>query len=138
MKQLCALALALACAVRPAIAQEPQPVLSLELNGQTAAEAGCMLTFVVRNGHAQDIDRLVLETVLFDGTGEVDRLTLFDFGAVPPGLPRVRQFQVDGMACDDIGQVLINGASTCSVGGSDSTICGTLTVQSRTDTELLG
>lgn len=122
-----------------AMAQEDQPVLSVELNAQASTEAGCILTFMVSNGHAQEIDSAAFETVLFDKAGQVDRLTLFDFGNLPAGRPRVRQFQVDGLACDALGQVLINGPSTCKVAGTDSPLCGTsLKLRTRTGTELIG
>tara|TARA_R110002110_G_scaffold117021_5_gene289181 strand:- start:1646 stop:2062 length:417 start_codon:yes stop_codon:yes gene_type:complete len=122
----------------PALADESRPGLSVELNAQSETDAGCLLTFMVGNGHPQDIESAVFETVLFNKSGQVDRLTLFDFGGLPAGRPRVRQFQVDGLACDDLGQVLINGASTCKVGGADSALCGTLELGTRTGTELIG
>lgn len=112
--------------------------LSVELNAQADAEGGCLLTFVVSNTHPQPIDAAVFETVLFDAAGQVDRLTLFDFGTLPAGRPRVRQFQIGGMQCDNLGQVLINGASTCTVEGVASDACGTLELNSRTGTELIG
>jgi len=122
----------------PALADEPRPTLSVELNAQTSTAAGCLLTFMVSNSHPQVIESAVFETVLFDTDGQVDRLTLFDFGSLPAGRPRVRQFQVDGLVCDDLGQVLINGASTCKVGGADSPLCSTLDLNTRTGTELIG
>lgn len=130
-------ALSLVCS--QAMAQETQPLLSVELNAQETTEAGCLLSFMVRNGHAQEIENVVFETVLFNTAGQVDRLTLFDFGSFPPSRPRVRQFLVDGLACDALGQVLINGASSCKVAGTDSPICdNSLGLSSRTGTELTG
>ena len=122
----------------PALADEPPPGLSIELNAQAPSDAGCLLTFMVSNSHPQDIESAVFETVLFNTAGQVDRLTLFDFGSLPVGRPRVRQFQVDGLACDDLGQVLINGAGTCKVASADSNLCSALDVSSRTGTELIG
>ncbi len=122
-----------------AMAQDAPPVLSVELNAQASTEAGCLLTFMISNGHAQAIDSAVFETVLFNTAGQVDRLTLFDFGALPAGRPRVRQFVVDGLACDALGQVLINGPSTCTIDGAESPLCGaSLKLGTRTGTELIG
>ncbi len=119
-------------------AQEAEEKLTVELNAQGSTEAGCLLTFMVTNSFAEDIDTAVFETVLFTKAGQVERLTLFDFGNLPAGRPRVRQFQVDGLQCDTLGQVLINGASACKVGGADSALCNAPDLRSRTETEVVG
>jgi hypothetical protein len=139
MKQLPTLLAVLALTTTPALAQEAEtPSLSIELNAQASSATGCLLTFMASNGHAEEIESAVFETVLFDKDGQVDRLTLFDFGSLPAGRPRVRQFQVEGLSCDALGQVLINGANSCKAGGADSALCGTLELNSRTDVELIG
>jgi len=136
-----ALAIFIASLALPALAEESDigAALSVELNAAKPSEDGCTLSFVVINGHAARIDRLVFETVLFDAGGQVDRLTLFDFGALPPARPRVRQFSVPGIACDALSRILINGAATCEAPGLDASACEAgLIVQSRTDIEVQG
>ena len=91
---------------------EPTNSVSIQLNAMKEGDNSCALTFLVVNGFAEPIDKVVYETVLFDGDGQVDRLTLFDFGTLPPGRPRVRQFSVGGMTCANLGQILINGSHT--------------------------
>jgi len=95
------------------VATPPAAGLAIELNTAANHDGGCLLSFVAQNGTGQDIDRAVFETVLFTAEGQVDRLSLFDFGALPDGRPRVRQFVVPQAACDGLGQVLFNGAQTC-------------------------
>jgi hypothetical protein len=95
--------------------QTPTPALAIELNQAVDHEGGCLLSFVARNETGGDITRAVFETVLFTSQGQVDRLSLFDFGALPDGRPRVRQFVVPQAACDGLGQVLFNGAQTCDL-----------------------
>lgn len=113
--------------------------LLIELNAAQPQDDGCKLSFLVQNGHATDIGKAVFETVLFDASGQVDRLTLFDFGALPAGRPRVRQFVIPGTACDGISQILFNGASTCEAGDLGPAACtGDLLLDSRTDTEVTG
>lgn len=115
------------------------PGLSVELNATQAVEQGCQLSFLIRNSHDTDIDSAVFETVLLDKGGQVDRLTLFDFGQLPAGRPRVRQFVVPGTQCDGLGQILINGASRCEAGGAASSLCiDGLMLNSRTDVEVIG
>ncbi|WP_353473930.1 hypothetical protein PVT71_18555 [Salipiger sp. H15] len=125
----------------PLAAQEAAEsgTLSLELNTTKSVESGCQLSFLIRNGHATDIDAAVYETVLLNTDGQVDRLTLFDFGALPAGRPRVRQFVVPGVACDALGQILINGANRCEAGGAESDLCTKgLELKSRGDVEVIG
>lgn len=131
---------ALALAALPAPAQEEiGERLLIELNAVESHEDGCKLSFLVLNGYPADIDRAVFETVLFDAGGQVDRLTLFDFGALPANRPRVRQFVVPGVDCAGLGRVLFNGAQTCEGAGLDPRACETgLRLESRTDIEVTG
>ena len=116
-------------------AQEAARSLSLELNRIDPLEGACRLTFLAENGLGADLASLSLETVLIDRDGRVERLTLFEFGALPQGVPRVRQFDIAGLACESLGRVLINGVADCSAG--DACAAG-LELSSRTDVELVG
>lgn len=113
--------------------------IHLELNTLSDTEAACRLTFVAQNTTSSAIDQAVFETVIFDKSGGVATLSLFDFQDLPQGRTRVRQFDVPGLACSSIGGVLINGANTCTADGVESDICeGFLSLSSRIAVELLG
>ncbi|MEX0280952.1 MAG: hypothetical protein AB3N13_07135 [Arenibacterium sp.] len=113
--------------------------LTLELNSVQDTGNACRLTFVAENGLGQAIEKAVFETVIFDDTGGVVLLSLFDFRDLPVETLRVRQFDVPGQDCGGIARVLINGTSTCSIGGGASDKCAArLNVSSRIDVELLG
>jgi hypothetical protein len=109
----------------------------VELNTAATSDAGCTMTFVVSNAHDADLTKLVYETVLFDTAGQVERLTLFDFGILPAGRQRVRQFVLPNLQCESVSQVLFNGANECE--GLDNGLCDTtLEPQSRTDIKVSG
>lgn len=113
--------------------------LSVELNTVAEASGGCQLTFVANTGFAEGVEKAVFETVLFDKAGAVNRLTLFDFGAIPAGRPRVRQFVIPDLACSNLGQILINGVNTCEAPGMKAAACAAgLSVTSRIEVELIG
>lgn len=113
--------------------------VSLELNAAKTAEGSCTLSFLVVNGHEKPIDKAVYETVLFDSGGQVDRMTLFDFGTLPAGRPRVRQFAVAGTPCEKLGQILINGAHACAAPGLSEAACeADLELGTRTEIEVTG
>lgn len=134
-----ALAASLPCIAMAQSDDLPKPGLSVELNTLQDEGTSCRLTFVVKNQTEQDIDKAVFETVIFDATGGVAKLSLFDFRDLPIDRPRVRQFDLPGMSCESIGQALINGTNSCVVGGAESDLCQkALTLGSRTKVELLG
>lgn len=113
--------------------------LFLELNSIQDVGGACRLTFVARNETEAMIEQAVFETVIFDTSGGVVSLSLFDFRDLPSNLPRVRQFDLPGMTCGAVGQTLINGASTCVVDGAESGVCRDgLSLSSRLSVELLG
>jgi hypothetical protein len=113
--------------------------ISLELNTAQTVDNSCQLTFLITNGHAQSIDQAVYETVLFDSAGQVSVITLFDFGTLPPALPRVRQFGIPQVTCEGLGRVLINGASVCTGAGLPEAACTKdFTVTTRTAIEVIG
>lgn len=111
----------------------------VELNAARTSDGACALSFLVINGHSAPIEKAVYETVLFDSKGQVDRLTLFDFGTLPAGRPRVRQFSVAGLRCEALGRVLINGAHACVAPALAEDACDAgLELRSRTDVEVAG
>ena len=113
--------------------------IAIELNAVIEAEYNCTLTFVVHNGFAVDIGQLVFEAELFDVSGAVDRLPLFNFGALPVGRPRVRQFAVPDLSCSGLSRVLFNGLHTCAADGLDTEVCASgMVPSSRVAIEVLG
>lgn len=142
------LALLALCLPLPLLAQEaaqdqaqaPGPALAVELNGAETVEGACRLTFLVESDLGADLSQLALETVILTTDGIVERLTLFDFRDLPAGRPRVRQFDLGGIACDGIGSVLINGTAACAGDGVDPAACAAaLALTSRVDgMEILG
>lgn len=129
------------CVAGQAQAQEPsqdKPAhIAIELNQTEQLDANCRLTFTAHNTTGGDIDSLVLETVLFDTSGGVRTLSLFDFQSLPNGTPRVRQFDLGATTCADLGQVLINGVATCE-GATPAECQKALSLSSRTKHEVLG
>ncbi len=131
-------ALALCLWSGSASAETPAQI-GLELNAIDTIGDSCRLTFVITNGTDAPVDEAVFETVLFSDEGRVTLMTLFDFGDLPAGLPRVRQFQIPDVSCDRLGMVLINGAESCRVGGTEADICRDgLTTSSRVAIEMRG
>lgn len=111
--------------------------LHIELNRVTDnGGGGCRLTFVVRNATGGEVPQPRFEFVLFDSDGLVDRLTTFDFGALPPEKTSVRQFDLAGVACGKLGRILVNGPAQCGEGGAAAHCQAQLTLASRAEIPL--
>lgn len=140
----CKLVAALLCsgamAAAPAFSDEDAGNrLSIELNATQSQDDACVLSFLAQNGHSTDIETVVFEAVLFNGNGQVDRLTLFDFGTLPTARPRVRQFVVPNLQCEGLSRIIFNGVSQCTGEGVSEGMCESdLSLTSRTATEVLG
>lgn len=133
----------LICALVPCMvtAQETDITdkISVELNASQTTDTSCTLTFLITNGLDTPVEGLTYETVLFDQQGQVNRLTLFSFGDLPPARPRVRQFAVPDVTCEDLSRIIFNGANTCEIAGEASDVCETgLMLSTRTKIEVLG
>ena len=135
-----ATAICLLAITGPAVAETTETgALAIELNRIDQADSACRLTFLAENGLGTDLEALTLETVLIDGDGRVDRLTLFDFQAIPAGAPRVRQFDLPELDCAALGQVLFNGVAQCAGVDLEPAQCANaLTLTSRVDVEVTG
>ena len=116
----------------PAAAQtNARPTVGLELNRVDQIEAACRFTFLAENGMRTDLAALTVETVIIDVEGLVDRLTLFEFGALPEGTPRVRQFDVPGLDCAQVGRGGPDQRRVRTCGGVEG-CAEALTLSSRT------
>lgn len=132
-------AILMCCLGGSVVAGDSAPRLNIELNAAQSQGAACTLSFVVQNDLAAGIAQMTYETVLFDTAGQVIQLSLFDFGALPQGRPRVRQFVLDQTDCADLGRILFNGANTCTAPDLADGICeSALTLSTRTKIEVLG
>ena len=87
--------------------------LEVELNALAGSQKGCLFTFVAANGLAQNVTKVSFEFVIFNDKGTVERLALLDFRDLPAGKSKVRQFDVPGIKCETVKNLLINDAPVC-------------------------
>ncbi len=84
----------------------------VDLNTLAQQGDACRMTFTVQTDVG--LSALETQTVLFDGSGAVRALTVFDFGEVPADGLRVRQFDMPATVCSDVDLVLFNGVERCA------------------------
>lgn len=106
------------------------PALTLELNKlepvQAAAggAAGCRAYLVASDPEGgPKVDAMRLDLVLFGTDGVIARRIALDVGPVQPGRMQVRPFELRDLPCDGIGQILVNDALICKIGGADQNDC---------------
>ncbi|MCK5932305.1 MAG: hypothetical protein KAG89_09085 [Fulvimarina manganoxydans] len=117
-------------------ASTASPSLSLELNRAIATDNGCRLGFVTTNKMGADLSKAAFEIVLFNPKGLIERLLVLDFGAMPDGRTKVREFNLSGSPCDSIDRVLVNGVSACEGDGVSKEACAlAIQASSRADIE---
>ena len=122
----------------PAGAQSPG--LSVELNAAEDVAGACRVSFLAVNSLGADLSALVFEAVLINRQGQVDRLAMLDFADLPQGRTRVRQFDLAGLACADLGRVILNAAGTCAGDGlgPDACMAGLSVISRLPGTEISG
>ena len=118
-------ALMSAAAVSGAAAEEVAKAkgLTVELNALAASQKGCLFTFVAESGLAQNVAKVSFEVVIFNDKGTVERLALLDFRDLPAGKSKVRQFDVPGIKCETVKNLLINDAPVCEGEGLEKGRC---------------
>lgn len=117
----------LSAALAPASASDAVPgtdgAITIRLNQTEAQPGACRMMFLAQNALGDDIERLVLEVVLFDRAHQVAAITLLDFQSLPLGRSRLRSFDLAGRDCADLARLLVNGVSECSGAGLAAPRC---------------
>jgi hypothetical protein len=109
---IAALAMALAGTTHAA---EPRKVV-VELNKLEAADGDCRPYLVIENGTEHAFSSLKLDLVMFDTDGIIAERVAVDAGPLPTGKTAVKMFDLEALACDRIGRMLLNGLTSCSAG----------------------
>lgn len=133
--QLLALA---ACALSlPTLARAEPTKVSVELNKLEPVDKSCRAYFVVANEGAADFDSLKLDLVLFQPDGVIGRRVLVNLAPLKAQKRVVKQFDLDGTPCDQLGSLLINEIVECKAAGAPVDDClGGLTVKSLAKVQL--
>ncbi len=100
-----------AMATSPALAEPAK--LSIELNKLEPQDKNCRAFFVVGNGSSTEYESLRLDLVLFQPDGVIGRRMAVNFAPLKASRKIVKQFDLEGLACDQIGSLLVNDVLEC-------------------------
>lgn len=130
---LCVVLSALACGLGPAVAEPATAAISLELNKAEEQAGGCRLYLVLANRSPDNYSSYRLDLVVFGKDDVIARRFAVDVGPLRPEKTMVKLFDVNGVACRDVGKVLLNDVMSCTVGKDARSGCiDHVTVTSRT------
>ena len=88
--------------------------VTVELNKLEPRGADCHAYLVLENGTDSVFESLKLDLVMFDPEGIVARRLAVETAPLPARKTRLKAFEIQGLACDGIGRVLLNGVMSCA------------------------
>ncbi len=111
--------------------------ISVELNKLEGNGSGCRAYIVADNPTDTAYSVLKLDLVLFRPDGVIDRRIALDLGPLPAKRKYVKSFDLEGLKCDGIGSVLLNGVLDCKADGKAVQDClDRVEVSSRASAQL--
>lgn len=113
---------ALLAAATPLRAEEA-PRFSIEINRLDAAGDDCRVTLVEKNATPAAVTSLKLDIAVFDKEGIVAKRVGVDAGPLKAGRSVVKTFDLKGLACADVGRLLVNDIIACEAGGLATDAC---------------
>lgn len=88
--------------------------VNIQLNKLEPDGDACRAYIVLENRAEQSFDALRLDLVMFDTDGVIARRLAVDAAPLAAGRTSVRVFGISGLACEDIGRVLLNDVMNCA------------------------
>ena len=127
---------ATAAAAPAAVPAAAADKLSIELNKMETADKGCRVVMVINNPTDTEYTAMKLDLVMFEG-GVFTRRVALDLAPIKPQKRSVKLFDLDGLACDRISELLINDVMECKTSTGPGEHCmKNLSVSSLTKTKL--
>jgi hypothetical protein len=99
----------IACTL-PALAAES---LRIELNKLEPQEGACRAYLVFNNHTSHSFSGLTLDLFLFDKKGIIAKRLAVDAAPLPADKTSVKLFDIEGLACNSVGRILVNDVLDC-------------------------
>ena len=85
----------------------------MQLNKLEPADKGCRAYVVINNSSDTSYQSYKVDLVLFQTDGVIGKRVLLDLAPLRPQKKSVKLFDIDGVACDKIGSLLVNDVTEC-------------------------
>lgn len=97
----------------PTIALAQTGGVTVELNKLTQVDNACRAYLVTQNLTDTHFESLQLDIVMFDTNGIVAKRLAVEIGPMAQGKTSLQVFDINGLPCNDIGQLLLNDVIQC-------------------------
>ncbi len=125
----------------PALAETPVPggKLTVEMNKFEPADGGgCRAYFLFQNQTGTSFEAFQMSLAIFNKDGVIDRLLAIDAAPLPVARTTLKLFDIPGIACPDISQVLLHDIPACKPQNGENQDCFPLIeLKSRTSAALV-
>jgi len=134
----CAAAIAGWAIFTPATALAADGSVSLELNKLEPQENGCRAYILLQNGTQSNFEELRLDIAIFDTNGIVSKRLAVDAAPLPVNKTSLKLFTMTGVACEDVGRMLLNNVLSCADQSGERADCvAALEVSTRTTADFI-
>lgn len=104
-------------------AADPAKQITLELNKLEAQDKSCRAYLVVANEGTTFYQSFKLDLVMFQPDGVIGKRFALDLAPIRAGKKTVKLFDLDGVACDKVGSLLVNDIIECKSDGAAADDC---------------
>ncbi len=106
--------------------------IDVELNKLESVDNACRAYLVTQNLTDDGFETLQLDVVMFDKDGVVAKRLAVEIGPMPADKTSLKVFDINGLSCDQIGQLLLNDVIQCrDTNGTRDDCLSLLTITSR-------
>lgn len=129
---------AVALFVAGAAAAEPGR-LTVELNKVEEIDTGdCRAFFLFRNDTAMSFEGFEMSLAILNSNGVIDRLLSVDAAPLPVARTTLKLFEIPGVQCSDISEILLHELTSCKPQNADEMDCfAILDLTSRASAQLV-
>lgn len=97
--------------------------IRIELNKLEPLETACRAYLLFENRSPANFQSLKLDLVMFNPEGIINRRLAVEGGPLPAEKTSVKLFDIEGVSCDAVSRVLLNGVLSCSDGEGERANC---------------
>lgn len=105
---------AFAVSLLPLASQAQEGRVLLELNKLEPAGEACRSYVVLQNRSGTAFQTLKLDLVMFDQDGVVAKRLALETAPLPADKTSLKVFDIGGMACEQVGRILLNDVLDCA------------------------
>lgn len=105
------------------VAAAATPSVEIELNKLEPVEGACRAYMVFRNTSDSSYASFRLDLVLFGKDGVLAKRLVVEAAPLVAAKTTLKQFDIQGLSCPDLGQVLLNDVTVCRDQGGERADC---------------